>query len=116
MPRHSPKVFVEKVDVVCGLGYDRAAELGDQAARWFSIPFVVSNLGVFDFESDDHTMRLKSVHPGVTVEEVAEATGFDLVVPDEVPESRLPTADELELIREVIDAEGLRERDVPDPD
>ncbi|HUW02442.1 MAG TPA: CoA-transferase [Acidimicrobiales bacterium] len=116
VPRHSPKVFVERVDVVCGLGYDRAAELGDEAARWFSIPFVVSNLGVFDFESSDHTMRLKSVHPGVTVDEVVEATGFDLVVPDEVPESRLPNAAELELIREVIDADNLRERDVPDPD
>ena len=37
-------------------------------------------------------------------------------MPDDVPESRLPTADELELIREVIDADNLRERDVPDPD
>ena len=44
----------------------------------------------------------------VTVEEVVEATGFDLVVPDDVPESRLPTDIELQLIREVLDPEGLR--------
>ena len=53
-------------------------------------------------------MRLRSVHPGVMVDDVLEATGFDLVVPDEVPESRLPTDIELQLIREVLDPGGLR--------
>ena len=42
------------------------------------------------------------------------ATGFELVVPDDVPESRLPTADELELIATVIDPEGARFREVPE--
>jgi hypothetical protein len=77
---------------------------------------VVSNLGVFDFESPDRRMRMRSVHPGVTVDDVAAATGFELTVPADVPESRLPTAEELELIREIIDPEGAREREVPDPD
>jgi hypothetical protein len=76
---------------------------------------VVSNLGVFDFDTADQSMRLRSVHPGVTVDEVVGATAFTLTVPSDVPESRLPTADELELIREVIDPEGAREREVPDP-
>jgi hypothetical protein len=53
-------------------------------------------------------MRLRSVHPGVTVDQVVEATGFELVVPDEVPESRLPTDEELRLIREVLDPHGYR--------
>jgi hypothetical protein len=48
------------------------------------------------------------VHPGVTVDEVVDATGFELVVPDEVAESRQPTDEELRLIREVIDPHGLR--------
>jgi len=74
---------------------------------------VVSNLGVFDFESPDHAMRLCSVHPGVTVDEVVAATGFELVVPGDVPESRLPTPDELRLIRDVIDPNNLREAEVP---
>jgi acyl CoA:acetate/3-ketoacid CoA transferase beta subunit len=73
----------------------------------------VSNLGAFDFETPDHTMRLRSVHPGVTVDEIVAATGFELVVPADVPESRLPTADELALIRDVLDPEDLREREVP---
>ncbi|HEY5014654.1 MAG TPA: CoA-transferase [Acidimicrobiia bacterium] len=110
---HSPKVFVERVDVVSGIGYDRAAELGPVAARFHRIPRVVSNLGVFDFETPEHTMRLASVHPGVTVEQVVAATGFALVIPDSVPTTRLPTDDELRLIREEIDPLGLGEREVP---
>ncbi len=112
--RHGPKVFVEAVDVVCGIGYDRAAELGSVAARWHEIRRVVSNLGVFDFETDDHRMRIRSVHPGVTVEEVQEATGFDLAVADEVPETRLPSPDELALLDTVVDPSGTRFREIPD--
>jgi acyl CoA:acetate/3-ketoacid CoA transferase beta subunit len=113
VPNHSPKVFVERVDVVTGIGYDRAAELGLEASRYHRIPRVVSNLGTFDFETPDHTMRLRSAHPGVTVDEVVAATGFELMVPDEVPESRLPTRDELLLIRDVIDPTNLRDAEVP---
>ena len=113
--RHGPRVFVESVDVATGIGYDRAAELGPVAARFHEIRRVVSNLGVFDFESPDHTMRLRSLHPDVTVDEVVEATGFELVIPDDVATSRLPTADELRLLDEVIDPDGTRFGEVPDP-
>jgi acyl CoA:acetate/3-ketoacid CoA transferase beta subunit len=113
VPNHSPKVFVEHVDVVTGIGYDRAAELGPEAARFHRIPRVVSNLGTFDFETPSHTMRLRSVHPGVTVDEVVAATGFELAVPDNVQESRTPTADELALIRDVLDPIDLRTKEVP---
>ncbi len=115
VPKHGPKVFVEHVDVVTGVGYDRAAALGPAGSRFHEIRRVVSDLGVFDFETPDHAMRLRSVHPGVSVDDVVAATGFELVVPDDVPESRLPTATELELIREVIDPQGLREKEVPNP-
>ena len=109
VPRHSRRVFVEKVDLVCGVGYDHAA-----GARFHRIPRVVSDLGVFDFATPDHSMRLASVHPGVTVAQVREATGFDLVVPDEVPCTRQPTERELRLIREVIDPQNARSREVGD--
>lgn len=115
VPKHTPKVFVEEVDVVTGVGYDRAAALGPVASRFHEIRRVISDLGVFDFETPDHHMRLRSVHPGVTVDDVVSATGFELVIPDDVPESRMPTATELELIREVIDPKGLREKEVPNP-
>ncbi|MDT0389586.1 CoA-transferase subunit beta [Streptomyces dubilierae] len=107
IPRHSRRVFVERVDVVCGVGYDRAA-----GARYHRIARVVSDLGVFDFATPDRSMRLVSLHPGVTAGQVREATGFELTVPDEVPASRAPTAEELRLIREVLDPAGARGREV----
>ncbi|WP_336052589.1 CoA-transferase subunit beta [Streptomyces sp. CA2R101] len=113
VPKHSKRVFVEKVDMICGVGYDSAAAAGPSATRYHRIPRVVSDLGVFDFETADRAMRLASVHPGVTVEEVREATGFPLALPDEVPCTREPTATELRLIRTVLDPEGRREREVP---
>lgn len=112
IPNHSPKVFVEKVDVVCGVGYDRARALGPVASRFHEIRRVVTNLAVLDFQTPDNRMRLRSVHPGVTVDAVIAATGFELVVPDEVPETRLPTDEELQLIREVIDPADLRSTEV----
>jgi acyl CoA:acetate/3-ketoacid CoA transferase beta subunit len=115
IPRHSPRVFVERVDMVCGVGYDRAAAAGPSATRFHRLPRVVTDLAVLDFATPDHSMRLVSVHPGVTAEQVGEATGFGLIIPDEVPFTREPTLEELELIRTVIDPEGLRNREVPDP-
>lgn len=114
IPNHSPKVFVEKVDVVSGVGYDRAAALGP-AGRFHNLRHVVTNLGVLDFETPENTMRIRSVHPGVTVDEIVAATGFELVVPDAVPETRAPTPEELRLIHEALDPTGLREQEVPAP-
>jgi len=113
VPNHSATVLVPKVDTVCGVGYDRADALGEHAARFHEIRFVVTNLAVLDFATPDHRMRLRSVHPGVTVDEVQAATGFELAVPDDVPTSRLPTPEELELIDTVIDPTGLRFTEVP---
>lgn len=103
VPRHSARVFVEAVDMVSGVGYDHARELRR----------VISNLACFDWDPASHRLRLISVHPGVSVAEVVAATGFDLVLPDQVPTTREPTAAERELIREVIDPDGARYREVP---
>lgn len=116
VPQHGPRVFVEHVDIVTGIGYDRAAALGDEASRFHEIRRVVSNLGVFDFETSDHRMRVRSLHPGVSVDDVVAATAFELAIPDDVPTSRLPTADELRLLTEVIDPKNTRLREVPEPE
>jgi acyl CoA:acetate/3-ketoacid CoA transferase beta subunit len=102
IPRHSPRVFVPRVDMVCGVGYDRGA---------YELRVVVTNLAVLDFGGTDGVMRLRSVHPGVTVDEVVAATGFPLVIPDDVPETRAPAAAELDLIRS-LDPSGQREAEV----
>jgi acyl CoA:acetate/3-ketoacid CoA transferase beta subunit len=108
VPNHSTRVFVEQVDMVSGLGYQRAAAAGEWVGAHHEIRRVISNLGVFDFETPDHAMRLRSVHPGVSVDEVVAATAFPLAGAADAVESRLPTADELGLIREVLDPQGLR--------
>ena len=114
VPSHNAKVFVENVDVVSGVGYRRAAELGKSTSRFHDIHRVVSNLGVFDFETPDHAMRLVSVHPGVSLGDVVENTGFELSHASQVPETRLPTDAELELIRDFLDPKGLINKEVPD--
>jgi acyl CoA:acetate/3-ketoacid CoA transferase beta subunit len=109
---HDPRTFVAHVDMVSGVGYDRAAAAGPTASEHLDLRRVVSPLGVFDFGGEGHRMRLVAVHPGVSVDEVAERTGFELAVTDEVPTSRAPTAEELQLLRTVLDPNGRRDREV----
>jgi acyl CoA:acetate/3-ketoacid CoA transferase beta subunit len=113
VPRHSTRSFVPRVDVVCGIGYDRAAAAGPAASRFLALRRVVTNLAVLDFAGPEHTMRLVSVHPGVSVGEVAASTGFELVIDGDVAPTPMPTADQLRLIREVIDPHLARYREVP---
>jgi acyl CoA:acetate/3-ketoacid CoA transferase beta subunit len=122
VPRHSRRVFVERVDMVCGIGYDRAARVGahgidgrsidGHGAQFHELRVVVTNLAVLDFQTPEHTMRLRSIHPGTSVPDVVASTGFPLVVPEEVLETRLPTPEEKALIRGRLDPHGRREREL----
>lgn len=112
VPDHSPRVLVPEVDVVCGVGTARASAAGVGATRYHQLRGVLTNLAVLDLSGPGGTMALRSVHPGVTVDEVVAATGFELHVPSDVPETRRPTADELELLRTVLDRHGTRDREV----
>ena len=112
VPRHSARVFVDRVDMVSGVGYDRLRD--NPSARFLDVHRVVTNLAVLDFSGRDKSMRLLSVHPGVSVGDVVDATGFDLDISD-VVETRMPTEHELHLIRNDIDPRGAREKEVPTP-
>ena len=105
VPRHSPRVFVERVDMVSGIGYDRTPPCHE-------IRLVVTDKAVLDFRTPDHSMRLRSVHPGVSVDQVRELTGFALTVPEDVAVTPEPTDAELALIRERLDPGGLREAEL----
>ena len=105
------RAFVESVDVVSGPGYDRVATLPGDGGRFHEIRRVVTELAAYDFETPDGTMRLRSVHPGVSLDAVLAATPFELAVPENVPAGRLPTAEELRLIRDVIDPQGIRKHE-----
>jgi acyl CoA:acetate/3-ketoacid CoA transferase beta subunit len=114
LPRHTTRAFVPQVDIVAGVGYDRAAAAGPAATRFLDLRRVVTNLAVLDFATPDHSMRLASVHPGVAVADVVANTGFDLVIDGNVAQTPLPNAEQLQLIREVIDPRGMRQREVPE--
>jgi acyl CoA:acetate/3-ketoacid CoA transferase beta subunit len=109
---HSPRVFVPQVDMVCGVGNDRAAGGPASARRFHDLRLVVTNLATLDFDTPDGSMRLRSVHPGVSPGEVIAQTGFALSVPEHVPQTRTPDEPELRLIREVLDPDGRREAEV----
>lgn len=111
--RHSARVFVEQVDVVTGVGPSRAEDAGPSASRYHDVHRIVTNLAVLDVHGPGRTMRLVSVHPGVTVVDVQTATGFDLDVTGDVPMTRVPSEHELELIRTVIDPHQRRDIEVP---
>jgi acyl CoA:acetate/3-ketoacid CoA transferase beta subunit len=113
VPRHRTRTFVPKVDVISGVGYDSAASAGPATSRFHELRRVVTDLAVLDFRSPGNAMRLVSVHPGVGVADVVANTGFDLVIGADVRQTPAPTAEELRLIREVIDPHGLRHKEVP---
>jgi acyl CoA:acetate/3-ketoacid CoA transferase beta subunit len=112
IPRQSRRVLVDRVDMVSGVGNDRAVGLTGRARRFHELRRVVTNLAVLDFGGPDHSMRLRSVHPGVSVSDVADATGFLLAAPYQVPLTRLPTSAELALIRERLDPDARRDAEL----
>jgi len=94
--------FVDKVDFVTTMGHrtdggDRQ-ELG---IRGGGPDVVVTNLCVFDFDEASKIMRLKSLHPGVTIQDVVENTGFEPVIPEKVEDSPAPTEEAIRIIREL---------------
>jgi acyl CoA:acetate/3-ketoacid CoA transferase beta subunit len=112
VPRHSRRVFVEHVDMVSGVGYRRAASLSAAIGGFHELRMVVTNLAVLDFGGQEHAMRLRSVHPGVSVSAVADATGFVLAAPLQVPQTRLPTEAELTIIRAQLDPDSRRDQEL----
>ena len=112
VPNHSATTFVESVDVVCGVGNDRAAQAGPGATRFHDLRRVVSNLGVFDFATPDGSMRLVSAHPGVGIDEIIAATGFRLGGLDEAGVTPEPDDDQMALI-EQLDPRGARLKEIP---
>lgn len=107
---HSPRVFCDMVDVVCGIGWDKV-DPENPAYRFVNVYRVVTNLGVFDFGGPDHTMRAVSLHPGITAQDVHTNTSFEVHDVDDAPTTRLPSDAELELIRR-IDPNSLRDREI----
>lgn len=108
---HNPRLFVRKVDFLSGPGFPREAAIERYRPSFSAGPVsVVTPLAVMDFNTPDKRMRLRSVHPGRTVDEVQSQTGFELAVNEDVPTTTGPTPEELRIIREEIDTTGVLRR------
>lgn len=112
-PNHNPRSIVEKVDFVSCAGYLGGGDEREQLRLEGGPELVITNLAVMDFHPESKHMRLVSTHPGVTVDQVQDATGFELLLPDsgEVAETPAPTAEQVRLIREEIDPDNMRKRE-----
>ncbi len=108
VPSHTARTFVGKVDMSSGVGYEAARWPKGVRSDLMELRRVISNLAVLDFGGPDHTMRVVSVHPGTTLEEVRENTGFELAVAEDCGETPAPTAEQLEIIRGVLDPHDQR--------
>lgn len=104
---HQRRKFVEQLQYLTTPGYldggdarQRAHLMGGGPSR------VITDLAVLDFEPVTKRMRLESLHPGVSVDEVRESTGFELLIRDAVPRTPIPTSEQVDLLRERIDPEG----------
>ncbi len=98
--RHSPRAFVERLDFVTSMGHgdggDHRERLGLRGA---GPQVVITDLGVLRPDPLTKELVLTSVHPGVAVEQVREATGWELRVSDDLAETAPPTAAELDALR-----------------
>ena len=104
---HERRIFVERVDFVSAPGHgDGPGWRSSHGLPGGGPAKVITNLAVLGFDPGSQRMTLESVHPGVTVEQVIEATGFELLTPTPVGETLPPSPAELTSIRERIDPDG----------
>ncbi|WP_150463190.1 CoA-transferase [Nesterenkonia ebinurensis] len=99
----SSRTFVEEVDVISSFGH--ASTQGSRRQLGYSTggpALVVTDLCTFDFTGQG-LMRLNSLHPGVTVDQVLDQMSFEPVIPDQVPQTPKPNEEQIKLIRNEID-------------
>ena len=105
---HSPRVFVPQCDFVSTVGWGQG---GADARTRLGLPgggpkYCVTPLCIMDFSEDEKRLRLRSLHPGVSLEQIQHQTGFPLIVPPVVPTTELPSGAELAVLRERVDWVG----------
>lgn len=106
--RQDKRKFVEKVDFITTPGYLTGAGAREKAGLPAgSGPYrVITQLGVYGFDEQTKRMKLISIHPGVTLEELRESSGFEVELPDPLECSAPPTEEEMRVLYE-IDPNGM---------
>tara|TARA_R110002110_G_scaffold415765_2_gene655216 strand:- start:69455 stop:70273 length:819 start_codon:yes stop_codon:yes gene_type:complete len=99
VPAHNSRVFMDgECDFVSSIGYNPARLPRGHALDDVDIRRVITNLCVMDFGGPEHQIRLLSLHPGVSVADVQENTGYEVFIPDQVPVTPAPTQEQLDII------------------
>lgn len=112
---HDRRTFVDRLDFRSGIGWGDGGDHRERLGLPGGPQLCVTNLCVFDFHPRTHVMRVRSLHPGVTLDHIREVTGFpvDSAVGGEPPVTPLPTDDELRVLRDEVDPTSARLREFP---
>lgn len=108
LARHTRERFVEAVDFCTA----SRGLLTDEERRRAGLPpgkvRLITELGIFEMDHADRLLHLVSIHPGVTLEEVRDRTGGELLVAPTLATTEPPTPEQLRQMREEIDPFGIR--------
>lgn len=105
---HNARVFVtDEVDMVAGVGYNPARRTTGMRGDFIDLRRIVTDLCVLDFEGSQHALRVRSLHPGVSFEQVQAVTGFALLRASDMGTTPLPDPEQLAIIRR-LDPHNLR--------
>ncbi len=106
--RQARRSFVERLDFRTSPGHSGDPE-HDRARGWFGSgpTSVVTDLGTYGFDEASGEMTLLTLHPGVTVEQVRESTGWEPRISGDLGETSPPTEEELRIVRELDPAGAL---------
>ena len=94
--------------MVGGVGYNPARWPGGRKPSGLDLRIIVTDLAVLDFNGPDHQIRVASLHPGVSFEQVQENTGFPLARDAAIAPTTAPTDEQLDVVRRVLDPHDLR--------
>jgi glutaconate CoA-transferase subunit B len=107
MMTHEKRKIVKKIDYITSPGHLDGPKARERAGLLGGGPsLVVTNLCQMDFDPETKRIRLATIHPSVSIQQIMENTGFDLSIPKKVPTTESPTYEELELLR-AIDPHGI---------
>jgi len=114
VPNHSRRVFVAgECDVVCSIGYNPQRLPRGYSFDEIDIRRVITNLCVMDWGGPNHQLRVLSLHPGVSLEEVQENTSFELAVVDDLAITAAPTPEQMTIMA-ILDPANSRAKQLKD--
>jgi len=97
---HEKRRFSETVDFITSPGWLTGGDSRRASGLLFGgVSRVVTTLGLFGFEPESRRMRLEALHPGVSVDDVKAATGFEVLVSDQLTTTKPPSDEELGILR-----------------